>query len=456
MAEVTEGIEEVKHWTIFRVRVSAIIETIIFLTILLFFDYILGERKHFTDVNPHPFWIVVLVISVQYGTAEGVIAVFLCTIALYAGYIPEIKFDETLFDYRVRLALTPTLWLIAAVVLGEMRMRIDNERKKYKEMAIDAQNEAEKIADNYTDLKEKKERIEVRLASQMRSIAFTYRALRHLESMNPAQILLSMTDMVKEILDPRKFSIYSFSSAGFEAMVCKGWDKEDKYLRRFPSEHPLCLTIAARKRVVCVINEEDEAVLSGEGYLATPILDADSGEIYGMLKIEEIDFTELNISNLELTETLAELVGTAFSNAQKYTRLKRHSIYASTEEAAYSYFLYQLNKELLAKILSKAGRTLMEIDVVVETKTRRPDKDFLSLRPSLIQILKRPLSHLDTLYQMGRDELHYAILLPLASADDAEKIKRDIEKQAGQNPYLSDKKVAIKITSSGKGAAENA
>ncbi len=138
--EVAEEIEEeIKHWTIFRVRVSAIIETIIFLGILLFFDYILGEGKHYTDVSPHPFWIIVLVISVQYGTAEGVIAVFLCTVALYAGYIPEIKFNESLFDYRVRLALTPTLWLIASVVLGEMRMRIDYDRKKYKEMAFDAQ-----------------------------------------------------------------------------------------------------------------------------------------------------------------------------------------------------------------------------------------------------------------------------------------------------------------------------
>ncbi len=316
--------------------------------------------------------------------------------------------------------------------------------------------EAEKIADNYNDLKEKKERIEVRLASQMRSIAFTYRALRHLESMNPAQILLSMTDMVKEIIGPRKFSIYSFSSAGFEAMVSEGWEKGDRYLRRFPAEHPLCQAITTRKGVVCVINEEDEAILSGEGYLAVPILDADSGEIYGMLKIEEIDFTELNISNLELTETLAELVGTAFSNAQKYNQLQRHSIYASAEKEAYSYFLYQLNKDLLAMILSKAGQTLMEIDVVVEPESRHLDKDFLSRRPSLVQILKQCLSHLDTLYQMGRDELHYAVLLPLASAEDAEKIKRNIEKEAGQNPFLSNKKLAVKITSLGKGAAKNA
>jgi polysaccharide biosynthesis protein PelD len=250
--------------------------------------------------------------------------------------------------------------------------------------------------------------------------------------------------MVDEILGPKKFSVYSFSPSGFEAMVGQGWEEKDKYLRRFLPDSSLFETITSRKGIVCVINEKDEAVLSGEGVLATPIIDTESGNIYGMLKIEEIDFAELNISSLELAQTFAELVGAAYSNAQSYSRLERRSIYSSTQEDSYSFSLFQTHKKLLGDILSRARQDLTQIDIKVEPRQGRPDKDFFSRRSSLIRILNGVLLEYETLYQMGKGEMHYTALLPLTSIEEAEQRTRQIEKEIEKDDFLSVQKVTIK------------
>jgi hypothetical protein len=60
--------------TIFGLRWTAVAETLAMLAVLLLIDRTIGAADQFFPVQPHPFWIVVLLISAQYGVFEGLMA----------------------------------------------------------------------------------------------------------------------------------------------------------------------------------------------------------------------------------------------------------------------------------------------------------------------------------------------------------------------------------------------
>jgi len=420
-----------KHSYILGIRVSAVTETVVFIFILLLLDFLFGTGNRFQGVNPHPFWIIILLVTVQYGTIEGVVAAVFCTIALYLGNIPEIQFNESLFQYNARLATNPALWFVTALVLGEMHMRVINERDKFKEIALTSDRNAKEAADVYQLLKEKKEHLEVRLVSQVRSFSFSIKALQSMESLSPAQIFMSLVEMVREIIGPKKFSVYTFSESGFEVMLSQGWDDES-YQRRFISTHPLYTNLVSQKHLLCVINPEDEAVLSGEGLIAAPIIDKESGSIYGMLKIEDMDFYDLNISNLWVIEALAELIGTAFSNAQKYHWLSKSAIYSGEEKGIYSYYQYKIQKNLLSRLFGELKVKFWELDV----KFNKPEEDVESVQSELEFILQKMADQSAGVYKMGRDELHYSILLPNVAREKVKKMEGELTQYFSENSIL--------------------
>ena len=59
------------HRAILGLRVSALVETLLFLAVALLVDSLLGAGDRFSEISPHPFWIIVLLVSTYYGTNEG-------------------------------------------------------------------------------------------------------------------------------------------------------------------------------------------------------------------------------------------------------------------------------------------------------------------------------------------------------------------------------------------------
>lgn len=435
-----------KHRTILGIRLSALIETVVFLSLLVVLNMLFGSGDRFVAMNPHPFWIIILLMTVQYGTAEGLMAAVLCTLFLYAGKIPQTQFDESLFEYRVRIASLPVLWFLTAIILGEIRGRISSERDRYKKIAESATAEAREISSTYELLKEKKEHLELKLSSEMRTLAITYHSLRNLESMNPGHILYSFHDLIKEIINPKKFSIYSYSDSGFEAMIHEGWSEKESYLRRFGMDDPLTKTLIAKKRVISVVNPKEEKVLQSQGIIAAPIFDKESGEIFGMLKIEEIAFADVNISNLEICQTLSELIGTTFSNAIKYTKLEKHSVYSDGDESSFSVHLYDLQKQYLKGLFERIRKPLSQIDICLDCNGSTPKQEN-ACRAALLTILRLHMPKNSELFQTGRDDVHYTILAPLVTLEEASKKREELCKLVEKEPLLIGKKIIIDISS---------
>jgi hypothetical protein len=413
---------------IFGLRASAIFETLFFLIILTALNYLFGDGERFIHYSLHPFWIIVLLMTVQYGTAEGIFAALLSTLFLYAGNIPPQKINEPYFDYQFQLAYLPGLWLLTAFILGELRMRQEWENQRLKEDFTQAKLEAEKITSEYQVLKETNDHLEIQLTSQEETAAASYRAFKAIAALEPAQIIFGLSSIIDKALHPRKFSVFAKGPDGLEAVTSEGWDVGERFSRRFSPASALYKAIADDKKLISAVNKDEQKILEHEGILAAPLADPDSGEVFGMIKIEEIDFRTLNLSRIETFRTVCELIGRAYSNAKKHRSAKQQSIYA-IPGILYSFPLYQIASSYFQKIAEGASFPWM----ILKIQLRKGKQ----IEPAWLKSLLMNLPQTAVAFEGSKKSKELLLLCPLTRDDQKERLEEQVARSlytAGMMP----------------------
>ena len=190
---------------VFGLRLAALLEILVFLAIALLIDKYYGEGNRFLSLTPHPFTILIVLISVQYGTLEGLFATALSILCLYFNNIPEQAIGQSLFEYQYQLVKMPLLWFISAFVLGELRMRFEFENKRLSQELNDTKMRETVIANEFNLLKESKENLEAYLVGETNTVIKTYEAIQGIESLSTAQIMLKLVEIIDSAIRAKKF-----------------------------------------------------------------------------------------------------------------------------------------------------------------------------------------------------------------------------------------------------------
>lgn len=303
--------------SLLEIRPYGIFEILLMLVLLMIIQELFGHGNRFTGVEPHPFWIIVLVISGQYGVKEGVIASALCTLALYVGNFPEQDIGTDYYQFIAQVSQLPILWFSAAIVLGMVSQRRIRETQRLRGELAESIHREHTVAEAYEQLKEAKEIIEMRLVGQLRSSTLAYRALQSIGSLDPNEVLFNIDEVLKVVMKPKKMSVYGMGEQGLEVVSSLGWGIHEKYSLRIARETKLYQSLLSKKKTLCVVNKGDEEILAGEGVMATPLITPDTGQIFGVIKIEEMEFENITLSNIETFSLLSEWISLAYANAKK-------------------------------------------------------------------------------------------------------------------------------------------
>ena len=145
------------HFARHRNSYFAITETIAFLSIATLLDVFFGNGDRFISMSLHPFWVIVLLVTVQYGPKEALAASLLASAFLLVGNMPEQSVTETLYGYILRVIYLPFLWVVASLVLGAIRSRQIREKELTADRLGEAQEAYNTIANSYSALKQTKE-----------------------------------------------------------------------------------------------------------------------------------------------------------------------------------------------------------------------------------------------------------------------------------------------------------
>lgn len=359
------------------------VEMILPLVFLSILSVIFYQGHRFRSISPHPFWIVLLPVVVQYGTQKGFLCAFLCSLFLLVGNIPPRAIDQNLYVYYFSVMHNPLLWFVTSFILGELRVRHIQESKDLAQKVLQIQEENHILEKAFRNLKKIKENLEIRMASHWLTPSTPLRAIGRLIESSPGQVIENFIKAVEDLIEPKAYSIYARENQVLKVVHAYGWptnppedstaplktsrpetskspespespetpetlknpdrepletsqtpghshssygsrDMAPSYNKIFPPSSSLFQWIVQHKKEACVIDKIGEKVLNHQGVYALPLIDPRTEEVFGMLKIEKIAFENLNLSTLETIRALTKCACRAY--ALSLDVLKAHSL----------------------------------------------------------------------------------------------------------------------------------
>lgn len=399
-----------KPQPLFRIRTIAVAEVFLAIGLLLIINLIYGNGDRFNGLNPHPFWFVVILVSAQYGVAEGVFAVIVATAAFLIGNVRPRLDGEYIYTYLLDVNSQPLLWLISAVILGCLRFRHVMERDRLKNDLAEAIRRDEIMAIKYEEQRMIREMLEQRLVSHVNTAVDSYKAAKLMESLQPGKILEGIGDLVSSLLRPRQFSLYMLNGNALESTLSHAWESSDQYTRAFHPQDSLFEEVIVNKRTLCIADENDELVLNHQGMLAGPIM-AESGQILGMLKIEKIDYTDLTISTLQTFRIVCSWIANAYYQAQDYQKASHNSL-INPENDLYSYEFFKRQSDYTAYLAQRFNFDVTLLTVKILPYEGASEETYRQGMKILLQAVMNNLRKADRIFNYQVTDHTYYILLP--------------------------------------------
>ncbi|MCB1734601.1 MAG: GAF domain-containing protein [Gammaproteobacteria bacterium] len=411
-AQATLGIEIEQRWGSFLgLRRQAWMEILVILIGLTLLDEFVFSADRFINVYPHPYWIVVVLASVQYGSGAGIVATVFASILLLAGNLPVMQIDEDLHQWFWVMSKRPLLWLATSVVVGELSARHIRERKRMAVELAQARNHEVLLTEAFEDVQAMRERLEVHVAGQLRTVSRTWAAARSIERLDPARVLLGITDMVTTLLEPTKFSVFTFTDNRLQAAIQKGWRRKDRYERYFTETSPLFRALVGQHRILTVANPDDEVALDGQGKMAGPLVNPETGEMIGMLKIEELGFAQLSVSTQENFRFICQWIGSVYGNAVRHQESQALAMFNS-EDNLYSEAFFVRHREFLSGLAQRIGFDLTMLTVTLRNHDQLPESVRNQFTVALGQAVSDALRNTDLAFNQRSRSWEFAVMLP--------------------------------------------
>jgi polysaccharide biosynthesis protein PelD len=398
-----------------EVPASAWLQLAGFFIAALAFDQFLAGGDRFAGMHPHPFWIPVIILSLQFGTNAGLIAVLASCAALFAGNMPEQALTEDRFDYVLRLSSQPILWLATALVVGEIRSRQIRHTHHLAEDRERLEVERNTIAAAYQDVKNTKTELERRIAGQARTAAAICETVAGTGAAEEA-VLDHAHLIVRTILSPRKFSLFLLNHDVLKGVSNEGWEDDEGLERRFGHDSGIFRAIVGEQRILCAARREDEAVLESQGLLAGPLRDKRTGEVLGMLKVEGAGFQELSLDLLGIFQGVCELIGMAIADRSRIETLEE-ARFRSGQGLLLAPGTYAGMAALLGALGRQMGFQILEVSISApRTLALQTDglKEFATALSGAVSEAGGPAA---LVFDRQEDGLEYTILLPHRSKE---------------------------------------
>ena len=325
-AKSTPGLEERGPSLLFGLRTVALVEIVGFLAIAVVIDWLFFDGTRFWSVRPHPFWAIVVLVAVQYGANEGLCAAVASSIALLAWNLPAEALGTDVFDYWTEVGLRPALWIGVGQVLGQMRDRQLVERTRLRSEVAELKEQNRVIAESFETVKEAKAALEARIARQFRTVITTYRAVQSVDVSDPEHLEEGLDNFIETILSPKKFSHWRLAPGGFELERAIGWETPDEFDRSLDLNHPIAQHLLSKDTALCAARADDERLLLNQGLLAGLLMDADTGEIFGMFKIEDMGFLDFNLYSLENFNVMCSWISLAKSRSRRWQNMEKNRV----------------------------------------------------------------------------------------------------------------------------------
>lgn len=276
---------------------TALVEMLVLMVLPAVLDLYWPAFPTLSELQPHPFWLPVLLVSLQYGTVSGLLAAGLA-IALSASLgWPDQEIGENHFNFLLRIWAQPVLWLAAALVLGQFRMRQIEQKQDLANQVDELATQRKALADYATNLRTRCDALERDIARRRDpSARALLKAMGRLDGSGDGDdVRKHLEDCLDLALGRCRVAVFTRGPESLR-MVFRYGPGADGHpaVDQLAAAEPLCQAVAVEGRTLSVLVPADEAALTGKGIAAAPVVSQRTGEIVGMILLETADASELD------------------------------------------------------------------------------------------------------------------------------------------------------------------
>ncbi len=268
-------------------RRSAVVELLVILLAIVAIDW-LRPTLEIYDLQPSPFWLPVLLLSAQYGTVSGALAV-VAAIAFHVSFatFPEQGVGENEFTYRLRTLAQPILWIAAALMLGQFRMQHIAIKRDLARQVLDLDRQRTSLADYAQGLRARCDKLEREIAGrpldEARVVLSALGALT--KPMAHADQARTVGRAIAAAYPGAGVSVYQLEDGALRWWAGSQPLDHALFLASVPLGHPCAKAILADRRALQILQPGDETALGNQGLAAVAIMAA-GGDVIGMVKME--------------------------------------------------------------------------------------------------------------------------------------------------------------------------
>lgn len=240
-----------------------------------------------TQLQPHPFWIPVLLAACIHGRAVGYVVVFAAVLADLALNWPEMAKYSDFYDFLTASSVNAAMWLAAALVFGSIREAHLKRLAETEQLGTQRASEAKILAERCSLLIREVSSLENEIAAAGAPAAGKVLNLfEHLLKLPAEKVLASYAQALNQLIGAEGIVFHELADSRW----CQAYPKashpesdglEDEAVR-------ICKAVGAGDRVYNCVRDLDLKVLNGHAALAAPIRASD-GELMGVVTIREAD-----------------------------------------------------------------------------------------------------------------------------------------------------------------------
>lgn len=425
-----EDVAEVEKSTILGLRTVALAEIIIFPAVLWLIDWAFCDGSGFYNYNLpiNPYLFMALVVTFQYGSLTGILAAFVA-IVVFITYNSALGFSDL---FRIDVLVTPVAWIVSCGVLGWIRDRHIRERKRFQTKLADSLAREKVTAEAYQEVRARKQRLEERVASEMRSALTVYQSAKSLENMAPNHLMRSLEGMIKDLIGAETFSLFLMKNNALDASITSNWQGSYSSLpRRYTSSSSLYQYLVANREVLTVANSEQEQILGGEGLMAAPVV-TPTGEVLGMIKIEALPFAHFGIQTVETLRLVAEWTAAALNNARHYETAINQAVEDPRSQLLTSTYFERFTS-YIAALGKRAEFPVSMVGVGLSLPDNISQSEEVKIGRIVSDSVKASLRNIDLAFDYKQGGAQFTILLPNTPRKGADIVRDKVAQALDEN-----------------------
>lgn len=415
------------QWTQLQVggiRVIGLLEIAALLTAGLLVDrYWQGNR--FAGMEPHPFLLAAILAAAHYGLGEGLIGALAAGLALRVHNLPPQLADTDGYDYVWACISQPLGWIALAVLVGALRNHHKGRQRRSEEQLSDSLRRERDISAGFDHVRRAKNRLEEAVAGHLRSAVTLYKAAQHVERLDPLDVIGGAGGLVKAGLDPEKFSLYLLDGSSLVCVLRHGHSR-DEGVWAYEESSPLFQRTVGQRTTTCVARPGEAEALGGDGIIAGPLVAEQTGEVVGMLKIEQIGFLSLNLAAVQNFEVLCRWLGTALVKAQEHADGHVSAFFNASTQIV-SHAMFEQQSLFLTRVARRLNFELSTLSVRLECAERLPGAERSLIAQALGSSVRSVLRATDLAFEAERIGSGYTILLPNTSEAGAKVVENKLK-----------------------------